>query len=114
MSDDRENEQKRPHVSGERVDDEPPDVAKKRPRGPSDCLNWSDSEEEEFVPFTQSNPEPVIEPVKKVFAKKSAPKNSGTKKQASKGSSRKGKSAGVPDISKPKISGINGHFIIFV
>ena len=104
MSDDRENEQKRAHVSGEKGDDEPPDVAKKRPRGPSDCLNWSDSEEEEFVPFTQSNPEPVIEPVKKVFAKKSAPKKSATKNPVSKGP-WKGKSRGRSDSSKSKMSG---------
>ena len=41
-------------------------------RGPSDCLE--DSEEEEFTPFTQSNPELFRHPAKKVFARKSSAK----------------------------------------
>ena len=76
---------------------EPPDVAKKRPRGPSDCLDYDDSDEEEFTPFTQSNPEPVfVVSPKKVFAKKSAvarsAKKVSKKESSSKKSSKKGAS----------------------
>ena len=83
-------------------EEDPPDTTKKRPRGPSDCLDWSDSEEE-FVPFTQENPEVVTSSAKKVFAKKSAPKRSKNSEaqKSSSGSRRskysskeKGKSAG--------------------
>ena len=55
--------------------EESSDSAKKRPRGPYDCLNWDEDSEDEFVPFTQSNPEVVHTPVKKVFAKKSSAKS---------------------------------------
>ncbi len=47
---------------------------KKRSRGPEDCLNWSDDDDVEFVPYTQSNAEIINSPAKKkVFARKSAP-----------------------------------------
>ena len=84
-----------------KVCDDPPDLPKKRSRGPMDCLNWDDSDEEEFVPFTQSNPEVVWEtpprlPVEKAAstvsrAKNSAAKNGRGKKSAS---IAKGKSLG--------------------
>ena len=92
---------KRSNEDNERKEDEPPDVAKKRPRGPSDCLDWSESEEEDFVPYTQSNPEVVhTPPKKKVFAKKSVVKSSLGKA----GSGKKGgaKSSGAKDVSKVK------------
>ena len=78
---------KRPHESGEnKVHEDPPDVSKKRPRGPEDCLDYDESDEEEFTPYTQENPEVVFVPPKKkiVFAKKSAPKRSGGKKPRAK------------------------------
>ena len=77
---------------------DPPDIPKKRPRGPLDCLNWSDSEEEEFVPYTQSNPSPpacLSSPPRcptptKVLTKKSAAKNRSAKNGASKEVASKG------------------------
>ncbi len=55
----------------EKSGDLPQDGSKKR--GPSDCLE--DSDEEEFTPFTQSNPELVFRPSKKkIFARKSSSK----------------------------------------
>ena len=78
--------------------EEPPDVAKKRSRGPHDCLNYDESDEEEFTLFTQSNPEVVFEEPdpkpKLVFAKKSSAKKSSAKK------SSKGKGAGKSSKSK--------------
>ena len=101
MSDTGENGLKRPLEAEAKIEEErPPDIAKKRPRGPSDCLSWSDSDEEEFTPFTQENPEPKVV---KVFAKKSLPKNAksglskngGAKsKGVKKSSDEKGKSSG--------------------
>lgn len=92
---------KRSNEEKEKKEEEPPDVAKKRPRGPSDCLNWSDSEEDEFVPYTQSNPEVVYTPPKKkVFAKKSVVKRSRGK--AGCGKMAVSKSAGSKDVSKVK------------
>ena len=51
------------------LDETDQDSARKaQKRGPADCLNWdSDSDEAEFVPFTQI---PEVAP-KEVFAKKS-------------------------------------------
>ena len=70
----------------------------KRSRGPLDCLNWDDSDEEEFTPFTQANPSPVSSPVAPiVVAKKSSGKGNVAKnKKSGNGvsSSRKGKSLG--------------------
>ena len=74
----------------------------KRPRGPLDCLNWSDSDDEEFTPYTQANPSPVSSPVAPiVFAKKSSGKvskkvNVAKNKKFGNGlsASRKGKSLG--------------------
>ena len=87
---------KRSHIEKEKNEEEPPDVAKKRPRGPSDCLDYSESEEDDFVPFTQSNPEVVhTPPKKKVFAKKSVAKRS-------LGKAVRGKSIGSKDVSKAK------------
>jgi hypothetical protein len=68
--------------------DIPPDAAhdsgKKRGRGPEDCLDWSESEEEEFTPFTQT-PEPSSnDKPKLVFAKKSVVKSSCKKVAAKK------------------------------
>ena len=101
MSDTGENGLKRPSEAEGKMDVErPPDIAKKRPRGPSDCLSWEDSDEEVFTPFTQENPEPKVV---KVFAKKSVPKkaksglskNGGAKvKGVKKSSDEKGKSSG--------------------
>ena len=73
MCDDNSNEMKRSHGSGDKPEEDPPDVPNKRGRGPSDCLDWSESDsEEEFTPYTQSNPEVHFPPVKKkIFAKKS-------------------------------------------
>jgi len=47
----------------------PPDGGRKRPRGPEDCLNWDDSDEEEFVSFTQARE--FTPDVSKVYANKS-------------------------------------------
>ena len=66
------------------------DGTHKRPRGPLDCLNWSE-DEDEFVPFTQL-PEPDAEPTplpKKVFAKKSSAKNSKSKNGGNNDSAKK-------------------------
>ena len=79
MSDDNPKERKRSvDNDGKHVEDAP-DVVKKRARGPSDCLEY-DSEDEEFVPYTQESPAVVWSPEKKkVFAKKSVIKGSGSK-----------------------------------
>ena len=97
--------------------DKPPDVAKKRSRGPNDCLNYEDdSDEEEFTPYTQSNPDVMFmeseSKPKLVFAKKSSAKKSSVKskrkgtgksskaKNGSKdGSSSKGKCGGNNELS---------------
>ena len=85
--------------------EEPPDRGKKRPRGPYDCLNWSDSDEDEvFTPFTQENP-PLSPP--KVFAKKSSAKkgfakNSSAKNSSAKNSSAKNASAKNSGVTKRK------------
>ena len=89
---------KRPH--GEEVAVDQPQAGQKRPRGPYDCLDWSD-EEEEFTPFTQSYSPP------KVFAKKSAAKSVAKKKRGAKNAGKvkgsstnaKGKSLGKALIS---------------
>jgi len=80
-------------------DEAPPDTAKKRSRGPSDCLNYSDSEDE-FVPFTQENPEVVTSSTKKVFAKKSAPKRSKSKNPRKSSSVSKGSKISTEDKGK--------------
>jgi len=79
---------------------EPPDGSKKRARGPSDCLDWSESDEEVFTPFTQAFT-PTSPPPKKVFRKKASVKKSGGKKAGGKAKSKsssssvlKGKSLG--------------------
>ena len=55
-----------------------------RKRGPADCLDWEDSDEE-FTPYTQENPVPRFSPpAKKVFAKKSAAKKVVSKKNGAK------------------------------
>jgi hypothetical protein len=66
--------------------EEVPDVPTKRPRGPFDCLDWDDSDEEEFVPFTQSYSEESRFPPRApspvaVFAKKSSAKGKGLAKK---------------------------------
>ena len=66
-----------------------PVTSTKRPRGPYDCLDWSDSDDEPFTPFTQSNPSPP-----KIFAKKSKAKNVGSKK------SSKGKGVSKKSVAK--------------
>lgn len=84
----------KPIEEGEgKAQEDPPDVAKKRPRGPSDCLSWSDSEDEaDFTPYTQPNPEVVFVSPEKVFAKKSAPKKAkNSKSKSSRSNSSKGK-----------------------
>ncbi len=65
--------QNKPDAARGRSNDNPssPGGSGIRGRGPQDCLNWEESDEEEFVPFTQI-PEPP-EP-KLVFAKKSVAK----------------------------------------
>lgn len=78
--------------------DEPdrPQGAQKRGRGPEDCLNWDDSDEEEFVPFTQARVfTPRCEP-KRVYAKKSVVKGSakGNPAKKSRGKAPKKTSAG--------------------
>jgi hypothetical protein len=56
------------------------EAEKKRPRGPSDCLNWDDSEEDDFLTcYSQKFESP---PRKKMFAKKSSVKKSSAKKSA--------------------------------
>ena len=84
-------------------EEEPPDPTLKRPRGPYDCLNWDDSDEDEvFTPFTQENP--PISPGKvfakkssanKGSAKKSSVKNSRAKNRKKSTSKEKGKSLGM-------------------
>ena len=104
---------KRPHEAGEdKVDEDPPDVSKKRSRGPDDCLNYEESDEEEFTPYTQANPEVVYESPKKkkVFAKKSVPKRSGGKKpRAKKAVVKSTKSSAA---SKGKFSGRCFYYLI--
>ncbi len=64
-----------------------PDVQIKR-RGPSDCLNWDeDDEDEEFTPYTQENPVIVHNIPQKSFARKAVVKSSSTR--------RKGKCLGM-------------------
>ena len=91
---------KRPREQNE--DEEQPVGADKRPRGPYDCLDWSD-EEEEFVPYTQSSSPP------KVFAKKTIVKNVSKKKRGAKNAGKvKGSSASAKGKS------IGKHFLICV
>ena len=89
------------------------DKAKKRSRGPDDCLDWSDSEEE-FVPYTQSNPEPAYVAPKKaknrspknpVASKSSASKSSATKSSARKSSTKKSSAKKSSDQSSEKPEG---------
>ena len=63
--------------------------AEKRPRGPYDCLDWSD-EEEEFVPFTQSSSPP------KVFANKTRVKEVSKKKRGAKNAGKVKGSSAIP------------------
>jgi hypothetical protein len=94
MCDDQEGERKRPLISDGQHHDDIPNVGEsegdgpanpvKRPRGPSDCLDWDESEEEEFTPFTQERPKVVFEEPKKVFARKSKPKGKGKGKKTGK------------------------------
>ena len=90
----------------------PPDVSNKRPRGPSDCLSWSDSEDEPFTPFTQENPVPKEIPAKKVFAKKSAPKR--VKKSVIKKSSGKASQGTISANAKGKSLGMLCHLLVFL
>ena len=97
---------KRPLDNDNRHVEDPPDSVKKRPRGPYDCLDWSDESEEEFVPYTQSYPSPV----KKVFAKKSSGKKvvdkklSAKKSTSVKSSSKKSSTGGLVKSSSKKSS----------
>jgi len=50
MSDDGKDDQ----IRGHQPEDGPPDQGLKRCRSPSDCQNFDDSDECEFVPFTQA------------------------------------------------------------
>lgn len=109
MNDDSSNEQKRSHEAGEG----PPEVVPKKGRGPSDCLNWDDeSDEEEFVPFTQAREFVSREPTKVVFAKKSVAKkplvkNGRGKKGAGKSSTDKKKSEAKGKSGEPFIELFN-------
>ncbi len=81
------------------VDSDPPDdpgEKSKRSRGPSDCLDWDeyDDEDQEFTPYTQSNPEVVYPSPKKSPAVKKSP-----------GKKLKCKNAHMKSISKGKCSG---------
>ena len=67
---------------------DPPEVGRKRAIGPDDCLNYESSDEEEFVPFTQT-PDPP-----KVFAKKSKVKRS-SKREACKKPRKEGRKNGT-------------------
>ncbi len=72
------------------VDEEPPEDRgenSKRSRGPSDCLDWDeyDDEDEVFTPYTQSNPEVVYPSAVKLSGKKLKCKNGKGKKSISKG-----------------------------
>jgi hypothetical protein len=79
------------------TDDGAEPIPAKRGRGPSDCLDWDDSDEGEFTPFTQERPElfwsPPTEstPVKKV--KKSASKRAVKSSKKSSGGTRKSSAA---------------------
>jgi hypothetical protein len=66
-------------------------ASRKRCRGPQDCLDWDESDDDEvFTPFTQSNPVIIESEPEEVFAKKSAPKKMcGRKKSSAKKSSAK-------------------------
>ena len=89
MSDDNEIERKRSFDNDGKHVEDVPDVVKKRPRGPSDCLE-DDNEEEEFVPFTQESPAVIWSPEKKkVHVKKSVIKGLGSKGIGGKKSSKK-------------------------
>ena len=80
-----------------RSGEDPPDQGSKRPRGPADCLDWSDSDDEcEFTPFTQENPvriEPDVTSAKSSSAKSSSAKTSSAKTSSAKTSSAKKTSA---------------------
>ena len=63
-----------------RPGDESPGNGQKRGRGPADCLDWNDeSDEEDFTPYTQENPVPIV--VETVSKKSSGGRS---KKQAKK------------------------------
>ncbi len=89
MSDNSDRERKRSLEEDGKHTEDDPNVGEKRPRGPADCLDWDESEEE-FTPFTQERifTPRVQEPV---FAKKSSAKRS--KKGKSKGNGSKCKSS---------------------
>jgi hypothetical protein len=99
---------KRNHDSDGKSQSEDSTDCAKRPRGPYDCLNWDDDSDEEFTPFTQSNPEGVPPtPPKKVFAVKSSAKSSS--KSSVKRSSKSSVNAGAKKSSKAK--GKSGIFL---
>ena len=78
-------------------------VNEKRSRGPMDCLDWEDSDDEVFTPFTQSNPEVVFR--SPVCAKKSTGKKSSSK------SSRK---SSVKSSVKSSLKGKSGKISLLV
>ena len=86
--------------------EDPPDVSKKRTRGPNDCLDWEDSDEEyEFTPFTQIPEDvPAASPKAKVFARKSSAKISTGNKPANKSCAKKlsAKKSSAKNVSAKK------------
>jgi hypothetical protein len=78
---DNVSEKKRSHEGDGKHEEDVPESVKKRARGPSDCLEWDDdSDDEEFVPYTQVSPEVTVSPEKKkVFARKSSAKTGRSK-----------------------------------
>jgi hypothetical protein len=78
-----------------------------RKRGPADCLNWDESDEDEvFTPFTQTPEAVTVEiPKKKVFARKSTAKSSTTKKVSAKKSCAKSSSSGGSSLKDARKRG---------
>ncbi len=81
------------------------DVAKKRPRGPYDCLDWDESDSDEFTPFTQSySEESRFPPPATVFAKKSDPspgcKGKASAKTVAKSSAKASAKSGAKSSAK--------------
>ncbi len=109
MADDPDQGGKRSlEEDGKHLEDEP-DLATKRPRGPSDCLDWEDSEEE-FTPFTQERPVDLFKEV--VIAKKSAPKRSFAKGVSSTKPRRKDNRSKIKSSGKKK-SKLSGDYFFF-
>jgi hypothetical protein len=81
MSEERTNESSGKRMSEDGAGSDPPDVIPKRSRGPADCLNWDESDKEEFTPYTQENPQVVFPTPEKKMKKKGA-KNLGVKKSS--------------------------------